>query len=303
VKFPPGSADTSFVALQGTLDTFALPDVLRLLASTKKTGRLHVVGARGSGDVWVRDGSVVGVDTAVASDTGVVDGSTGDVMFELFRLADDAFEFEPDTKPSAPTSPLDVEALLADVEERLAEWRAIEAVVPSLDYWVVLTEDLPAKEVTIDATTWKTIVAVGSGRTVGDLGNDLGLGEVAVSRAVKDLVEARLAEVALIDEAVLAELELNVPTHDESDEAPDAGPARVELDAMAAEYVAEEPETDDEVVRQLAALSPKAARAVAAAAHAETDEEREAALAEAESEGGEQINRGMLLRFLSSVKS
>ena len=29
------------VALQGTLDTFALPDVLRLLAATKKTGRLR----------------------------------------------------------------------------------------------------------------------------------------------------------------------------------------------------------------------------------------------------------------------
>ena len=32
------------VALQGTLDTFALPDVLRLLASTKKTGRLVIAG-------------------------------------------------------------------------------------------------------------------------------------------------------------------------------------------------------------------------------------------------------------------
>ena len=35
------------VALQGTLDTFALPDVLRLLASTQKVGRLRVIGDGG----------------------------------------------------------------------------------------------------------------------------------------------------------------------------------------------------------------------------------------------------------------
>ena len=37
------------MALQGTLDTFALPDVLRLLAATKKTGRLRITGGRGTG--------------------------------------------------------------------------------------------------------------------------------------------------------------------------------------------------------------------------------------------------------------
>jgi hypothetical protein len=59
----------------------------------------------------------------------------------------------------------------------------------------------------------------------------------------------------------------------------------------------------DEVAKQLASLSPKAARAVAAAARAATDEERDAALAEAADEDEEPINRGLLLKFLSSVKS
>jgi hypothetical protein len=57
------------------------------------------------------------------------------------------------------------------------------------------------------------------------------------------------------------------------------------------------------VARQLANLSPKAARAVAAAARATTAEEREAALAEVTSEGDEPINRGLLLKFLSSVQA
>jgi DNA-binding MarR family transcriptional regulator len=167
--------------------------------------------------------------------------------------------------------------------------------------------------VTVDAATWRTVVAVGSGRTVGDLGGDLELGEVAVSRAVKQLVEMGLAELALIDETVLAEME----AAEQDDAASVTTSARAELDAMVAEYPPAEADVEvdravdaevgdadaDEVARQLAALSPKAARAVAAAAHAATDEERDAALAEVQSEGGDQINRGMLLRFLSSVKS
>ena len=59
----------------------------------------------------------------------------------------------------------------------------------------------------------------------------------------------------------------------------------------------------DEVAKQLASLSPKAARAVAAAAKASTGEERDAALAEASDDDEEPINRGLLLKFLSSVKS
>ena len=81
------------------------------------------------------------------------------------------------------------------------------------------------------------------------------------------------------------------------------------------EAVADEAETDavddqdddvadaDEVARQLASLSPKAARAVAAAAKASSSEERDAALAKASEDDDEPINRGLLLKFLSSVKN
>ena len=53
------------MALQGTLDTFALPDVLRLLASTRKTGRLRITADRGSGSIWLDGGSVVAANANV----------------------------------------------------------------------------------------------------------------------------------------------------------------------------------------------------------------------------------------------
>jgi hypothetical protein len=62
----------------------------------------------------------------------------------------------------------------------------------------------------------------------------------------------------------------------------------------------DEPTDAAEIARQLANLSPKAAKAVAAAAKATTQEEREAALADVDDEE-EPINRGLLLKFLGSV--
>lgn len=44
--------------LEGTLDTFTLTEILRLLASTRKTGCLHVRGRQDQGRVWLRDGEV-----------------------------------------------------------------------------------------------------------------------------------------------------------------------------------------------------------------------------------------------------
>ena len=63
-----------------------------------------------------------------------------------------------------------------------------------------------------------------------------------------------------------------------------------------------DPSDAAEIARQLANLSPKAAKAVAAAAKATTMAEREAALAQVD-ETEDSINRDLLLKFLGSVSS
>lgn len=335
------------MALQGTLDTFALPDVLRLLATTRKTGRLLVRGNRGDGSVWVDGGSVVAAETTTLRPGA----AAGEVVFELLRHSEGAFTFEAGSTPAEAGAPAEVEPLLVDAERQLAEWRAIEAVVPSVDAWVTLAPELPGPTATVDAERWRTIVAVGSGSTVAAIGEVLGLTEVPVSRLVKSLVEQGFASVAPVAPHLLPATTLpgdavdlgpfadrKTPTLDLSiDLGPFtddvAAPAEGEPDpswaepeplvasfddrpapppppAAAPEVAAErllagndDPIEADEVARQLASLSPKAARAVAAAAKAETPEEREAALAEVTGDDDEPINRGLLLKFLSSVRS
>ena len=178
------------MALQGTLDTFELQDVLRLLASTAKSGRLRLDTDRGAGSVWMDGGSVVAVESPAGS------GDTTDAIFDLLRARDGSFNFVPEEAPVEPGKPMDVEPLLAGAEERLVEWREIEKVVPSMFSWVRLADALPAPEVTIDAAAWHTVTAIGSGVTVADLGHslDLSRGQRLPARARPGRDGARLGE-------------------------------------------------------------------------------------------------------------
>ena len=90
------------MALSGTLDTFALPDVLRLLASTAKTGRLRITGDRGSGSVWVTDGEVVATELASAV---TQEPTNEEVVFGLLRFSAGSFTFEADAASPNAGSP------------------------------------------------------------------------------------------------------------------------------------------------------------------------------------------------------
>ena len=345
------------MALQGTLETFALPDVLRLLASTKKTGQLRLSGGRGSGSIWLDGGSIIASE---ASGAPLADGAS-EVVFELLRFKEGDFVFDAESLASDGGAPADVEATLDAAEAMLEEWKSIEAVVPSLGGWVALSAELPSDEVTLGRDRWAEIVAIGGGTTVGGLGDLLQLGELPVSRTVKELIEQGLvtlgeapagahiaapappayeapafeptfeptAEPAAepvfepaADFAITAEPEREAPlltVVDTPEPAVDSSFSSDRFDpdalvieppsfggdsanpAVAANAAAIDDPTDAaEIARQLANLSPKAAKAVAAAAKATTQEEREAALAEVDDDE-EPINRGLLLKFLGSV--
>ena len=176
------------MSLQGTLETIPLPDVLALLAATRKSGELRVAGSRGNGRVWMRDGSVVGADVPRAA-------TPVDAVFELLRLTAGTFSFEADTPAPDPGAPLAVEGLVAEATKRLGEWRAIEAVVPSTACLVALSPELAAESVTVSRTQWKELVAVATGRDVTGVMQRLGIGEFDACRTVKELVDAGLVTI------------------------------------------------------------------------------------------------------------
>ena len=373
------------MALQGTLDTFALVDVLRLLSTTRKMGRLCVSGEGGSGSLWLDAGDIVGSDLLVR---GAQAGTAVEVVFQLLRFEQGSFVFDAGSVPPVAGEASDLESVLVEAEAMLAERRALEEVVPSLDVRLSLAPALGAHEVVIDADRWCVIAATGSGASVREVGRTVGLGDLAVMRVVKDLVELGLLDIgervvadsagAAVDPvsaaaAALDELAPSV-TFDQVPPAPtavpngprseapadplglgsdsgslpyadvfsslpedapvDAGsvdalglmdlpgfgrdlplapPSTAEVRAglgslpTSAEVLKQYPpepilEDASEIARQLANLSPRAAKAVAAAAKATSEEERDAALAAIEAED-DTINRGLLLKFLGAVDS
>jgi hypothetical protein len=216
------------------LETFALPDVMALLAATRKTGELRVVGGRIDGRVQLDAGRVVSADVGRAD-------SFVDAVFELLRLSTGKFSFDGDTKLNPTSEPVDIEPLLLEASARLTEWRGIEAVVPSLDHAVRLVADLGDPHVTLGSEQWRMVVAVAGARCVHDVADRLGLGEYGVCKSLKELVEAG---VVLVDEPSAAS---DAPAKAEPKPEPVAEQATPEPEPEpVAEAPAPEPETAPE---------------------------------------------------------
>jgi hypothetical protein len=318
------------VSLQGSLDAFALPDVLALLASTKKSGELYVRGSRSEGRVWMDQGLVVGGEAPRAR-------TLPEVFFELLRQEEGSFVFDPGAGVPDGEA-VAVEPVVRDAQQRLAEWRSIEAVVPSLAVRVRMVAHAPAPEVSVTAEQWEVLAVVAGGAPVEAVAQALTLGEFGACQVVKRLVDAGLVEIedtsasfAATAATTSGEVEhlVEIPQRrrratdlEPEAEAPET-PVRTLADARAAreaqqrdgEVLANQEEIDAAMaalspekaralVQELADLGTEAADAVEAAARAATPEERAAALKGVlTDEHGEPINRGLLLKFLSSVRS
>jgi hypothetical protein len=182
------------MALLGTLAEFQVDDILVLLGSTKKTGVLAVEAPSRSGRVWVDAGHVVGADMAGHS-------QAHDVVFELLRLPEGKFSFESGPAPAELMAPTDVSEVLAAARTRLTEWRDIERVVPSLASIVTLDPDAGGEPVLhIGADDWKVVAAIGAGGPVKQVADRLKLAEFDACKAVKAIVDAKLAVIGPVAE-------------------------------------------------------------------------------------------------------
>ena len=76
------------MALQGDLSSFALPEVLRLLAGTAKSGRLEVHGPGTSGELGLLGGGIAHGELHGAARSS----EPGEVLFELLRQGVRPFE-------------------------------------------------------------------------------------------------------------------------------------------------------------------------------------------------------------------
>jgi hypothetical protein len=191
------------VSLQGTLDTLSLPELCELLSGTNKTGALHVRAEAGQGVLWFTAGKVCAGEAG--GQTGPPPPGAGgdllerlhDVCFELFRFTEGSFEFEPDRRPSwSADRGVEVTGLLAETDRRMAEWREIIAVIPSIEARPRLVPEPPnGGPITLDATQWRVVTGIDGRRRVSALIRVLDGGEFTVCKVLRSLVQAGLVEI------------------------------------------------------------------------------------------------------------
>jgi hypothetical protein len=291
------------VALQGSLETVGLADVLALLASTAKTGELTVIGRQLDGHLWLEEGEVVGSSVGRAADHA-------EAVFNLLRMHAGTFRFE-SGQPTISGAPARIGPLLTEAERLVIEWGQIEASVQSMEAMVHVVPNLSTPDVTVGAEQWRILVAVAGGATIQRVLDKLSISDIDGCRAIQAMVTDGLVTI-------------EQPTSVEAQAAHDALTPVSGLDATwlpaspatpawaMSPHPAPEPSEQDGdidvssdsglVPDSLVTMAmPAAGSSGTPAASVETDQSRDERLTNIEL--AQPIQRGALLKFLSSVRT
>jgi Domain of unknown function (DUF4388) len=180
--------------LQGTLETLSLPELLGLLAQSRKTGALWLDAANSSAVVYIADGRCCAAESSDAGeplgDAHALLTRVVDICFAIERADDGSFRFGPEDPPWACPETVDLEVAIDDVSRLVEEWREIQAVIPSLECRIRLADDLGVEELTLDRERWQLVVALDGRRNVRDLVRKTNRPVLDVCHAILAFVDA-----------------------------------------------------------------------------------------------------------------
>jgi hypothetical protein len=225
-------------SLNASFEVLPLADLVLLLAANRSTGRLHVGGEQECelwlvdgaftfaartdegpiGDTLERQGIVS------AADLAATDGSVGqgdalvarggidadrvraavhdrivETLFPLLLAPDATFDFfDGEANPFGGTFGVGVRDALSTARQRLDDWKAIAASIPSLAAVVTLAPELPRTEheVRVPASDWPVVALIDARRSVGDLVRDSGRNAYDVCIAIHRLVSVGAVSLA-----------------------------------------------------------------------------------------------------------
>ncbi len=179
------SSEAPAASLVGSLEVFALSDVLTLLSSTAQTGEVQVVGPSVDGRLWLERGELS--NAAVGSAATI-----GEAVFELACVTEGWFYFTAGIVSSSGQPTVPVAAVLDEVRPQVVEWFELRTVVP-LDAVVALAPHPPGDDVQIRSDQWKVLTTVGTGgNTAQDVLETIGGDQVSGLRSLRELADAGL---------------------------------------------------------------------------------------------------------------
>jgi hypothetical protein len=202
------------LSLQGTLDTFSLPEILELVEKSRKTGALEVRDPQSRGVLYFAGGRFSAAEAGElcgpVESTEELEARLIDVCFALFRVETGLFEFENDRFPPWPVrGGSEIAPVVEQVQQLRRDWLAIEAVLPSLECRPGAVDDLDGDRVVLDKAGFRVLRAVDGERNIREIARTAGRSVLEVCKVLKDLVEAGAVTVptapdrTMVDELVL----------------------------------------------------------------------------------------------------
>ncbi len=142
------------MSLAGSLDEFALPDILSLLAVTSSRGLLRIDGPGVALDLPVRGEFLVEADG----------GSLSPAIRDILGCRGARFDWLPDDL-ERPGTLIPSTALIGDIDAHVAAEAEMTSIVPSGSHRLTLGA-APAGELLLDLNAWSVVRAVGDGSSM-----------------------------------------------------------------------------------------------------------------------------------------
>ncbi len=176
------------MTLRGEVEAFPLDTVVRLIASTNKTGQLEVRSDGGGGSLGFAEGRLV------AANAG--DDAGEPALGSVFAVQRGTFEFMPWNDPPAANLTGDLDQLLGRAAQERDRIVAIRTTIPDDRSRFKLSERAATRgEITLSADQWRTLLAVNGERDVPAIAEHLHLGRLAALTTLASLAESGFVDV------------------------------------------------------------------------------------------------------------
>ena len=172
----------------GSLSQFKVIDIVRLLTSEGKTGVLSLQRGKEKGEIYVNKGALV---HAICKD-----GVGEEAVFAILTWADGNFNFNPNLTSDEKTIDKNTPSMLEEKIKQLEEWQQIKEIISSRDIVFKLSSKRAPDEVRLKHDSWSVLSQIDGKKTVGDISDELKMGEYETARNLYQLFSSGLVEVA-----------------------------------------------------------------------------------------------------------
>lgn len=173
--------------LSGNFRKVPLLDILQLLSSGGRTGRLNLKHKAKEGEIYLRDGIIVHAVTGAQMGEAAV--------YSLMGWLEGDFNFVPDVEAPEESVKKKTEELLQEGIKQADEWEKIKKVIPSTDVVLRLSPSGSAGAVSLQPDDWQVLAQVDGAQTVAEIAEVLGRDEFSVAKVLYGLAKGALLEV------------------------------------------------------------------------------------------------------------